>query len=564
MINKIKSARLFRQFERNIKPTQNVDIVEWAGKNVYLGHSNCFVDLDYTPYFAEPLRAFASGDYKEINIKAPTGAGKTVFLETLLAYIISIDSGNVIYSLHNNNMATDWSNTNLKKVLQQSPATKDIISLCGQHDYKKDMIMLPHMYISIGGANEGNLQSRSVRYTINDEVWRFASGMLEQSRKRTHDKWNSCVINVSQAGNVGDDFDVACDDGDTHDLQWHCTKCKKHNQWSMDNMAWTSKKDTLGRYLWKPTLGSIHMTCPECDAKYENTPNNRQSLMQGSQYISRDNNCVPDHITFTFPALAIAKISWEVIVRQFLEANRDMKKGDITKLQLFNQQRMAQSWINNQDFEIDATKHKIATGNYTMDEAKEKFKGEIKRFMCADVQGENQRYFWATIRARFPNGESKLCWAGMLDSYASVRAKELEYGVDQLFIDCAFEQDEVLSKASQFRWIGLDGREIKNLFNHKEGKKLHSKVQKFKNAFFYTFASEQCKDVVARLRDGIGASFEVPLDINKTEYIKHMFGEVKKEVSPNVYKWVKRSSTRNDLFDTECMQVVASHLYKVN
>lgn len=50
--------------------------------------------------------------------------------------------------------------------------------------------------------------------------------MLEEARRRTHDRWNSRVVLVSQGGVEGDQFDGAFQDADIHDFCFECPKCK--------------------------------------------------------------------------------------------------------------------------------------------------------------------------------------------------------------------------------------------------------------------------------------------------------------------------------------------------
>ena len=69
-----------------------------------------------------------------------------------------------------------------------------------------------------------NLQEKSMRYCIGDEVWRWKSGMIKELKARHHDRWNRKTLLVSQGWDAGHEADAEWDSGTREVWGWTCSQ----------------------------------------------------------------------------------------------------------------------------------------------------------------------------------------------------------------------------------------------------------------------------------------------------------------------------------------------------
>jgi len=569
-----------KAFCRAITPPSDMDVVEWACEYVKLPQSarSPNFDIDATPWLREPMLWIADDENKEVVVMAPVGSGKTTMLEGILPWIIAEEPGPTLITMQTDDDARAWVDTRFHPSLKSNDKVAPLLPSGKQRgNFRKGEILFPHMPLHIGGANLANLQSKSIRFVYGDECWLWKPGMLEEARRRTHDRWNSRVVLVSQGGVEGDQFDGAFQDADIHDFCFECPKCKQRQTYQWKQVKFKHVKTEGEEWDWDAITESVHYECAneDCKEKFEDRAEVRRQLSASGKYISRNNNAKPGRIAATYPAMAVWWINWSKLVHEWITAQDARKRMNMAPLRQFIQKRLAQSWVE----PSETISLKGATDAYQLKEYfnGEKWEEENFRFMCVDVQ---QDHFWAVIRAWSIEGKSRLLYEGKIDEWEGLRMLRDRMKVPNrcVFVDRGYRPETVALECRKSQtpndpnpWNCLLGEES-NGYASKVGKrrvmKPYSSIQRARTTagLYYKyckFSNLLAKDTLSALMRGDGAGWQIPAN-HREEYRKQMENERKVEVSPGKWRYkVSKTWVGNHLWDCETMQIIAASIYKV-
>jgi len=563
-----------------MKPPSQLSVVDWCVKYVKLPHSHRSPEFDVnaTPYLRAPMLSVADNGYREVILMAPTGSGKTTWMESFVQWAVAEDPGPMMIIFKTDDMVKEWAELNLvPSIMLNSKLANLIPSGKNKNNLRKNEIIWPHMPMLFGGANIKNLQMRSMRWVIGDEVWTWDHGRLEEMRRRTHDRWNSRIILVSQGGVEGDQFDSAFQDAEIHDFCFLCPSCQTRQKYEWKQVKYERIKNAAEEWDWEKINKTVHYACAndECDATFENKPEARRKLSTSGEYVSRHNNHKPRRVSYTWPAMAVWWIDWGDLVMEWITAEDERKKLNFAPLKAFIQKRLAQTWVEIQE----GAKLKSATDAYNKKEYHngEKWELEHFRFMTVDVQ---QDHFWVVIRPWGVDGPSRLIWEGKLETWESIRVLQARMGISNkcVGVDRGYRPDECAKEAHASRtlsdrdaWTLFLGEESDGYIIKRGKHRIKVPFSQWQNAKsnagityrYIKFSNRLNKDVLSALMRGDGASWEVPHD-HSPAYKKQMESEVKREVSPGKWRYVKvKSHVDNHLWDCEVMQIVFASVFKI-
>ena len=567
-------------FRKAITPPSDMDVVEWACKYVKLPQSarSPNFDIDSTPWLRWPMLQIADDENKEIIVMAPVGSGKTTMLEGVLPWIIAEEPGPTLITMQTDDDARAWVDTRFHPSLKTNDKVAPLLPTGkNRGNFRKGEILFAHMPLHIGGANLANLQSKSIRWVYGDEVWIWKDGMLEEARRRTHDRWNSRVVLVSQGGSEGDQFDGAFQDALIHDYCFKCPSCDERQTYQWKQIKFKHIKNEAEEWDWEEIKKTVHYECAneDCKAKFEDKAEVRRTLSASGEYVSRNNNAKPGRIAATYPAMAVWWIDWSKLVMEWITAQDARKRLNMAPLRQFIQKRLAQSWVEPNE----TVTLKGATDAYRMAEYFDGQKWEFEnfRFMTVDVQ---QDHFWAVVRAWSIEGKSRLLYEGKIDEWEGLRMLRDRMKVPNrcVFVDRGYRPDTVALECRKSvtaedpnPWNCLLGEEA-NGYATKIGKrrviKPFSSIQRARThtGVYYKyvkFSNLLAKDTLAALMRGEGNGWQIGVDHSK-EYLKQMQNEVKREVSPGKWRYVvSKQHVGNHLWDVETMQIIAASIYKV-
>lgn len=556
------------------KPQDERPPSEWGHANLVIPNSarSSKFDVSATPWLREPADALASNRIREGVIMAPTGAGKTTIFDLHVPHNIAEAPGGILLALQTDPDAKEYMEERLKPILKSCPSVNAMLGAMDRHAQRKDAIIFPHLSLYVVGANMSNFQRRSVRYVYLDEVWLYKHGLVEEARKRTHDRWNQRIVLVSQggctqletdAGLVDTELETAWQRTDKREWHWTCPQCNTLNRWSWKSLTYdygADEHDIDERSI----LQSVRYRCPKCEEAFTDTLYNRRLLADSGSYVATNPTALPRHVGWHCNALTLYYVEWGTLAIEHRKAMLALKRGDEEPIKKFRQKRSAENYRVEEALpETALSITDYSRGDYLNGQL---IDNEACRFLTVDVQRD---HFWGVIRAWRPDGSSRLLWEGRLLTWDSIIDLQKQFHVKDFFVgvDARHFTDEVYNRCAQNRWIALLGDGAAG-FTHRYKKrrdviKFYSPIRVVKGsgglpATFLLWSNEKVKDILVRLR--AGKDFEVMKDASK-DYHAHMFSEMKKDVRNKQTGQVTRRYVRigqrpNHLWDCESEQTV--------
>jgi hypothetical protein len=587
---------IFKTFAERFKPSTTLDLDVWAEEHVRMPYSAVSERFScaLTPYLREPLKICAGNTVinghriEEVTIMAAVQGAKSALEEAIACYAIAEDAGPMMWNFQGDSDAKEAAESRLLKLFR---ATKPVCALL-PHKYRTQVISFDHMFLIIQGAeSKGNLQSKSIRWQLNDETWLWPAGHLAEARKRTTAWWNRMIINVSTGSVWDDDTDTAWKEGDQRVWSHTCPACGHSAPFQLltrgrecgltwDENELTRKKDGTWNYI--EVAKTVKYQC-RCGKLWKDTPASRETMNATGFYAITNLNATPKKVSFRFPAMCVPWISWVDVVVEFLKACDAMKLGVLIPLQEFVQKRLGEAF---RPRGVEAPPDS-KTSTYKMGDP---WPEAFRKFMGVDVQSD---HFWVVIRGVSEYGKkSRKLWCGRVDgTYDDVRAKQLEFGVDDIcvIVDAAYGQGgkgprSVFYQCCRFGWTATfgDDREFFSEVDKKTGlpkKVLVSKPQlgdpllgakasdgmdksamKLRVCRVFRWSNPGVKDILENLWRGRGIPWEIAED-TPIEWFNHMKAEIKKVVPnkqtgrPDIrYVLVDRKGAH--LRDCECLIIV--------
>lgn len=558
-----------------LEPPDRSGIIGFGEKYVKFPHSDRaprFI-AKTAPWLVEPLLELTDNANVEVVCRASVGSSKTTMFETALPYIIAEDPGPTMVVTQTDDDTKDWADTRLKGVLQACDPVRELIP-ASKAKMKKEMMMFPHMFVALGGANLSSLQSKSIRWCLGDEVWLWPDGMLEEFRGRRHDRWNARMFLVSQGGVKGDEFSQAYGQTDQRIRHWICPKCKHRQPYLWTQVKWDDYwvNDEEGGEMDFNRIGdSVHLQCDSCNARYHDLAKNRRDLSLKAEYVISNPNAMRGYVGFWWNALSVYWIPWRVMVVQWLKAMRLRKDGDEEAFWKFKQKRLAE---DRDEAKIEDRVELVGSG-YLMSEIDpgSLVDGELYRFLTADKQID---HYWVVIRAWRKDGSSRLLYAGRVNTEEGIQELERRYKVTPRLvgIDAQYDTPVVYQMCARHDWTALHGSKesgFKHFASDRRKKPTvkyvsriakASVVGKRSKARYMFWSNEKIKDILFQLRQGRGVSWELGDDISQ-DYLKQIDSEKKTDIINKTTKQVEQRWVRiykhNHLWDCECEQVVLAY-----
>lgn len=562
----LKAPELFRAARTAVRPPSRLSPAEWAGKFVRIQNSEraAFFDVDQTPWWRRPMDAAADNEVREIVVLAPTGSGKSTMAEALIPWIISEDPGPLLYASQTDADAKFWAESRLIPSLKTCQPLKSLWPE-DRHKSRKMEIIFPHMPMVLGGANLSNFQEKSVRWLYGDEVWEWKPGLVREFLARHHNRWNRRVFLVSQGGVVGDELWQEWEKTDKAEFCWTCPKCENVQPYLGQQLV-VDVQTVDGEMDIQATADTARLRCPVCEHEITDTVANRRDLASSGIYVPQASG-LKGYIGCHVHALAVWWVPWSEYAIERIQAQNQLQSGIFTKLRQLTQKRDASPWRE----DMADAKRELTSSGYTLAEyeAGNKIENEKMRFLTVDVGRE---HYWAVIRAWKDGGDSMLIWAGYVETDEKLRQLQQSFGVDDrhVFIDTGYDSARIYDLCAFYGWTGIRGDQAKG-FQHKRSngravEKLFSRIKRTRApsggvALWVMISADGCKNVLARLRNGEGARWDVPADVSDS--YKHQIDSearrtfVHSKTGQESHKWVKIRRA-NHLWDCENYQVAAA------
>lgn len=554
-------------------------IHEWLHDNWVLPSSYAQpgrFDVSTSRHLVGPFDAIQSDGVREVSLAAAIQTGKTLVVEGAIAWATCNSPGPMMWTLQTDEDAKEHCNQRFMEAYKSVGQIRTMLPE-DRHMKQTAAVYFGPFFLEVNGANISNLQRVSVRWKFNSEVWLWKAGLLTHARGRVsafEKAGNSKVVNESQGGNDGDDFDVAWKAGNQQVWSVRCFGCGQLQPLEFSGRM-TTDPTARACVVWNEdarrsdgswnvgrAVETARWKCPGCGHEHEDTATTRARWNQAGEYFARRPDANPANVSFRWEALVARDMG--ALVAQFLEARKQQKLGITQPMQDFTRQRRALPWKDD-----DMTEAVLLSGaGYKLTDAEiiAPLENETKRFLTVDRQRD---HFWVVVRAWRADGSSRLLYFSRVTTPEQIHEIETRFSVEpQLcFEDAGYFPNGVYTDCARYGWTALKGSGDNYFSIEARGKKIKRTwsnasqiLHDRKLVPLIHWCSDPIKDILYNLRGGRGAKWETPDNLSP-EYGHQLSGDHKKErvngkTGRPEWRWVRRHA--NHAHDLEAMQVAAA------
>lgn len=586
-------------------PPDRRQIYEWAHDHVDLAGQYAKTgpfSLDDTRYLIAPLEHAFNDRVRMLNLLKAVQTFGTGLCDVYLQWVFANAPGPFMWNGPTDDDAEAHYLTRHRPTFEKSP-TLTIRNLHAALRKKRSLYIWPHMQAYYQGANMNSLQMKSIRYQVNDEVWEWVKGMLEEALARTTAFSRTCkIFNISQGGLVDTDWHNTYEAARRHDNGYRCPACSHLQPLEFFGHRLGTPPDSRdpahrAAIVWDPAARradntwnygrvaeTTRLRCINCGTEQPDTPSTWATVNRLSEYLLLDPDRPIKNVSFRWTALVRGQYA-DLAVR-YLRALELQRQGSTHELQKFYQKELARFW----DPSMAIQRVTLRTGE-TIKEAPltpgykhAPISGEVARCITADFQqghGDEGRHYWVVCRAHRAKGHgSRLLYEGRVKTSDDLRALQLALGVNDpcVCIDGSYDMMDVAATCAKYGWVMLCGDDPDH-FRHappKNKKNAKPRLRPFSprqwldphkgkaaagrtGCWRIYWSNPTVKNILYRQRHAVGTRWELPADLSP-DYkdqidSEHKIKIVSKKTNAIEWTWVKYKEA-NHLWDCECMQTV--------
>lgn len=577
-----------RQWLRESIPPEPLPALEFARRYVKLPMSARCESFDdaVTPWTREPIQRLSDPGCRSLTFIKPVQSGGSTVGEIALCYWIAQQSkGDIFYNWEDDEKANDRWLKRIDRVLRACVPVRRIIDGLERHKYNKCLVAFPRLSLTVQGVfNATNLDSDSVRLLINEEIHNWKPGLLDKAYRRKTAFANYFLLQISNAGQRGDQLHNAFTEGTQQHWLVKCPGCGKLHEmrtrweprqpelgglrYETDDAKRKEGKDTT--YNYRRIAETIRYQFP-CGYEMRDEVAARRALSLSGGYSEPQNKDAPlTHRSYILDAVAVDYIPWLDLVMEKHKALRAMRYGD------------PEPWwkyLRERECIFTDPSERPVTARIVLSEKKKDREGlpnRIARFAALDRQQGTMRdgelpHWWVVIRDVDQQANSLLVWEGKCETDENAVDVLNRHSVLPRHVVCDSGDDttHVYQFCLRHGYHAIKGGR-ENVYAHEDGgRRIFSKERPLWQMLnlpqpvkgdgvdepqFWLYSKAGIRDRLAWLRAAPGIKWEVPGDVSD-DYKEHMDSEemqqkkTKDGYIQNVWTQIRE---RNDLFVCEC------------
>jgi hypothetical protein len=510
-------------------------------------------------HIIKPFQAIKSRDKRVVTVAKAIQTFGTGLADISVPWFIKNRPGPIMWNMQTDEVAEDHARDRAIPTIKNCKALQGLLPAdsrkLGVHGGE-----FPHMPLYIQGSTPAQLQSKSILFLINDELWRWVPGRYKWAigRVAAYERvGRSKILNISQPGVVGDEFDVEYKKGTQEEWWIPCLGCKTHfwpefrgfrtgeaaeRLGQEYGVLWDTNEITRPNGVWNlgEAFKTLRYECPYCAHRHPDTVQTRAAWNLGGEYFAQ-NPTAPEHLA-SFRWNSIPFDSMASLMEQWIEAMDAYEKGIVAALVTFGQQKETKP-------DDPERLHKGEQAQTEAYEIESDWPLEVARGLKVDVQ---EGHFWVEARQFAANADSRQLYYGKVSTEDDCRKIQADFKIPDncCFVDCSYVKKDnknlrrVYAMICRFNWCGLRGEGERLNYPHevRPGKFVHKLYSKpewgdpqagqalagRRFAKYFKFASGPISDIVARIRSRKGAKWVNPP--NSTEHTRQLFGEQKRKL----------------------------------
>lgn len=384
---------LLEAFAEGFAPDPYLTITEWADKYRQLPRGASSEAGQYSsermPYLREIMDELSpQSATQQVKVIKGTQLGFTEIGNNVVMYYMDVVPTSQLMILPNEQLVKDHSNRKLTPSLRAMPKlaqkisggkSKDDIGAIFEKIYPGGMLKLAW------SGSPANFRSLSCRVVVLDDVDGFPSDAdgegnpLDLGKKRTDSFGISRKIYINSTptqegeSNIENEFE----DSDQRHYYMPCPHCGESIRFEFEHFRFEYEKESY------KLLGDVQFACYKCGSLIDE--HHKTDMLKGGKWIPHNEGHI--HRGYRLPAYysPLGFVTWNEIIREFLEAKRVMKRGDIRKMKV---------WVNTRDAKVfEEEMDKPEVGN--LSERKEEYGADVPdgvKVICAGVDTQDDRF----------------------------------------------------------------------------------------------------------------------------------------------------------------------------
>lgn len=447
--------------------TDSREIYDWARDYIDLPAGGYSIPgkfhVEKSRYAIKVFQDYKNDRIRKQSVRKGTQLFGTGIFDICAVWSVGYRPGPLMFNMQTDPIAKSHSTTRLGPLFKQcsDPRIRSLLPDNPDHDAIQEKIFRNGNPLYIQGPSIGNLQSKSISKSFNDEIWIWKPGRLGEAHARV-DAYKrvgaSKVANISQGGYVKDDMEAEMHEGDMAEWEVACLNCGQFflPTWSAkteDGFTWGIVWDGGSNPIWE----TVRWVCPHC----------RKGFPDGAETKARLNETGRYRITNPHASASVKSYHWNALIATplpelvgwFLKATAAKNNGVIELLKAFIQKALAEPFHD----DLIVERMDIRTQAYKPDGA---WSEEFIRFMTVDKQ---MGHFWYVIRAWSKFSDSRLLYFGRAVTWEELREAQIKFGVRDacVFVDCRHDTHEVYGQTAVYDWNCMRGEDRED-FVHKE------------------------------------------------------------------------------------------------
>lgn len=331
------------------KPSPKESASEWCEANVFLpprasprpGRYSTAV----TPYVKDIIDIMDDPSTEIIVAIFSAQSSKTTMMLMALAYAIGKNPCNAIWMMPSTDMAQSFSETRLEAIIDASPVLK-AKKPADRDRYKKLEKHFADMTLNlIGGNSPTQLASRSAGYIFADEIDKLPTNLGREANPvdllLERMKWfeGRRKAFLSTTPTTKDHMGWGwLEKGTFEKLFWPCPHCEVKFVPTMSMIKW-DKQDGMSdddRSL------TAYIECPNCQGKF--LERHKRKALKEAEWRQTNMEATKEIRSFHLSEIQSPMTTLPKLVKKYLAAVRQARKGDTSALQNFVNSSLAECW----------------------------------------------------------------------------------------------------------------------------------------------------------------------------------------------------------------------------
>lgn len=337
------TTKLFRRIFKVLQPPPNLTLSEWADKFRMLALGTSAEPGRWrtatAPYQKEIMDAITDISIKKVVIMSAAQVGKTdAMVLNPIGYYVHYDPSPIMVVHPTIDMAEKFSKEKLSPMIQDTPVIAERINEKSRNSGNTIMHkVFPGGFVTIAGANSPTgLRSHTVRILLADEIDGYPASAgnegdpLLLATKRITTYWNKKLVEISTPTIKGlSRIETEYENSSKGEWYTPCPCCGKLQPLIWDSVVYD-----------KGDLSEISYVCGECGT-LSSEEEWKEHFIDGCFVHENPKNPVKG---FHLNALASTLTTWEEIVRKYIDAEKELEKGNVHEMKVWKNTEMGETW----------------------------------------------------------------------------------------------------------------------------------------------------------------------------------------------------------------------------